>query len=440
MMLCVLQVDQYFTVQPHTLIRQHLDYSHWYDRSKLSLKDVHNTQYVSCMNPTAGSFTINSRLQRHFSVFALSFPGADALGSIYSNILSQHLANNGFAVAVQKIVPQVMNAALMMHSRVSSTFLPTAIKFHYVFNLRDLSNIFQGVLFSMPECCKTPVELVRLYMHEAVRVYRDKLVEEKDMESFDKVLKDTVKKTFEDLDETEMLAVPNLLCHFSQGIGEPKYLPIPEMSQLVKIVTEALEGYNEINAAMNLVLFEDAIAHILRINRILESPRGNALLVGVGGSGKQSLSRLAAYISGLEVFQITLRKGYSIADLKIDLGTQYQKAGVKNIGTVFLMTDAQVSDEKFLVLINDLLASGEIPDLFADDELENIIGAVRNEVKSQGIMDTRENCWKFFIDRVRRQLKVGNVYYIYLSMYDVNKIFQNCNATCFKNATCILKL
>ena len=54
-----------------------------------------------------------------------------------------------------------------------------------------------------------------------------------------------------------------------------------------------------------------------RINRILESPRGNALLVGVGGSGKQSLARLAAFISALEVFQITLRKGYSIPDLKV---------------------------------------------------------------------------------------------------------------------------
>lgn len=82
------------------------------------------------------------------------------------------------------------------------------------------------------------------------------------------------------------------------------------------------------------------------------------------------------------------------------------KAGLKNIGTTFLMTDAQVSDEKFLVLINDLLASGEIPDLFADDEVENIIGGVRNEVKGQGLQDTRENCWKFFIDRLRRNLKV----------------------------------
>lgn len=92
--------------------------------------------------------------------------------------------------------------------------------------------------------------------------------------------------------------------------------------------------------------------------------------------------------------------------MQLDLAAQYMKAGVKNIGSVFLMTDSQVAEEEFLVLINDLLASGEIPDLFQDDEVEMIIGAMRNEVKQIGLMDSRENCWKFFIDRVRRQLKV----------------------------------
>lgn len=79
---------------------------------------------------------------------------------------------------------------------------------------------------------------------------------------------------------------------------------------------------------------------------------------------------------------------------------------MKNIGIMFLMTDAQVPNEQFLVLINDLLASGEVPDLFPDDEVENILSGVRNEVKGAGLVDTRENCWKFFIDRVRRQMKV----------------------------------
>ena len=89
-----------------------------------------------------------------------------------------------------------------------------------------------------------------------------------------------------------------------RGIGEPKYMPIAKWDGLNKILMDALSSYNELNAAMDLVLFEDAMAHICRINRILESPRGNALLVGVGGSGKQSLSRLAAYISSMEVFQV----------------------------------------------------------------------------------------------------------------------------------------
>ena len=56
---------------------------------------------------------------------------------------------------------------------------------------------------------------------------------------------------------------------------------------------------------------------------------------------------------------------------------------MKNIGTVFILTDAQVPEENFLVLINDLLASGEIPGLYSDEEIENIINAVRNEVKGR---------------------------------------------------------
>lgn len=89
-----------------------------------------------------------------------------------------------------------------------------------------------------------------------------------------------------------------------------------------------------------------------------------------------------------------------------ELSGLYLKSGLKNVGIMFLMTDAQVPNEQFLVLINDLLASGEVPDLFSDDEVENIIAGVRNEVKGAGLLDTRENCWKFFIDRVRKQLKV----------------------------------
>ncbi|KAF5277248.1 hypothetical protein FQR65_LT00356 [Abscondita terminalis] len=402
------EVDTYGTVQPHTIIRQHLDYNHWYDRSRLTLKDIHNCQYVSCMNPTAGSFTINPRLQRHFYVFAVSFPGTEALVTIYQAILSQHLSNPEYKIPsfFVKLSDNIVNATVALHHKVSQIFLPTAIKFHYIFNLRDLSNIFQGLLFSTGDCLNQPHDIVRLWIHESQRVYGDKLTEEKDSDAFFKTQMDTFKKNFEEIDESTVFERPNIFCHFAGGIGEPKYMPIKKWTQLNKLLTEAMASYNDLVAAMNLVLFEDAMMHVCRINRILESPRGSALLVGVGGSGKQSLSRLAAFISSLEVCQIQLKKGYGVTDLRKELSGLYLKSGLKNVGIMFLMTDAQVPNEQFLVLINDMLASGEVPDMFPEDEVENIISGVRNEVKGAGILDTRENCWKFFLDRVRRQLKI----------------------------------
>ncbi|XP_054265094.1 dynein beta chain, ciliary-like [Macrosteles quadrilineatus] len=402
------EVDKYGTVQPHTLIRQWMDYQHWYDRTKLALKDIHNIIFFSCMNPTAGSFTIDPRLQRHFSVFALSFPGPEALFQIYNSILHQHVSNSSlrFPTAVVKTCDLITQLALAMHSKMSTVFLPTAVKFHYTFNLRDLANIYQGMLFCNNECITTPGRFVRLWMHEASRVYCDKLVDHKDRDIFSKLMTENIKKVFAEMPDAEYNEKPLIFCHFVDGLGDPKYLPMPSWSTLNKLLLEAMAQYNDLVGAMNLVLFEDAMSHVCRINRIMEAPRGNALLVGVGGSGKQSLSRLSAFISGLDPFQVQLKKGYSMNDLKSDLAGLYIKAGLKNVSIMFLMTDSQVADEKFLVLINDMLASGEIPELFGDDEVDNIINAIGPEVKGAGIQDTRDNCWKYFINKVRRLIKV----------------------------------
>ncbi|VVC46440.1 Hypothetical protein CINCED_3A022327, partial [Cinara cedri] len=348
------EVDAYGTVAPHTLIREYMDYKHWYDRMKLSLKEIQNVMFASSMNPTAGSFTIDSRLQRHFYVFALGFPSQEALFTIYTSILSQHLKNpaNKFNNAVMQLTDIIVQLAIDFHSRILTLFLPTAIKFHYIFNLRDMSNVFQ------------------------------------------------------DIPETDYLVSPMIFSHFAEAIGDTKYMPVKSWASLQKLLNDAMASYNELIGALNLVLFEDAMSHVCRINRVLELPRGNALLVGVGGSGKQSLARLSAFISSLEPFQVQLRSSYGIADLKADLSTLYLKAGLKSAGIMFLMADSQVADERFLVLINDMLASGQVPEMFADDEIDTIIQTISPEVKAAGIQETRENCWYFFINKVRSLIKI----------------------------------
>uniref|UniRef100_G1PM87 AAA+ ATPase domain-containing protein n=1 Tax=Myotis lucifugus TaxID=59463 RepID=G1PM87_MYOLU len=400
------EVDSYGTVQPHTLIRQHIDYGHWYDRQKVLLKEIHNCQYVACMNPMVGSFTINPRLQRHFTVFAFNFPSLDALNTIYSHILSFHFQQQAFSPSVLRSGPTLIQAAIAVHAMMARHFVPTAVRFHYLFNLRDLSSIFQGILFASPECLKGSNDLIRLWLHESSRVYGDKLIDTKDCDLFQKKLLETACKYFEGVDIHVLLQQPLIYCHFASGGGDPCYLPVKDWEGLKALLTESLDNYNELNAAMHLVLFEDAMHHVCRISRILRAPQGYALLIGVGGSGKQSLSRLAAHMCSLEVFQVTLTQGFGVQELRVDLANLFIRTGAKNMPTVFLLTDAQVLDESFLVLINDLLASGDIPDLFSDEDVDKIIAGIRSEVRGLGMVDSRENCWQFFLARVRLQLKV----------------------------------
>lgn len=400
--------DHFETVRPHQIIRQFMDYNHWYDRSKLTLKKIHNCQFLTCMCPTAGAFTVDTRLQRHFFTFAVNFPNDVALFHIYHTILSQHLENDNkrFTYHHKRICNSLVSMGLNLHSRCAQLFLPTALKFHYIFNLRDLANIYQGLLFATKDTCPEYEDLARLYIHEAFRVYSDKLIDESDAEAFKKLTREVFKKYLEEIDDVKVFREPLIYCHFADGLNEAKYMQIKDWPTLTSLLSETMHSYNEFVGQMNLVLFEDAMSHICRINRILEMPRGNALLIGVGGSGKQSLARLGAFISSLSVYQIQLRKGYSIFDLRCDLNILYHKVGIKNMSIMFLLTDGQISDESFLVLINDLLASGEIPDLFTDEETDNIISSVKNEVKQLGIIDTRENCWKYFIEKVKKLLKV----------------------------------
>ena len=103
------------------------------------------------------------------------------------------------------------------------------------------------------------------------------------------------------------------------------YFPVESYEVLRRALDERLQEYNESNAEMNLELFDDAMEHVCRISRILSYPRGNALLVGVGGSGKQSLARLASFIWGYDVHSIVVRAGYSMSDFRADVQLMYRK-------------------------------------------------------------------------------------------------------------------
>jgi dynein heavy chain len=98
------------------------------------------------------------------------------------------------------------------------------------------------MLYSISESISNQTELVRLWMHESYRVYGDKLVDSNDVDSYEKLVIDTIKKAgFEDLDEGQLFSKPLIYCHFAEGIGESKYLPIRKWEQLNKLLREGIQ-------------------------------------------------------------------------------------------------------------------------------------------------------------------------------------------------------
>jgi dynein heavy chain len=129
-----------------------------------------------------------------------------------------------------------------------------------------------------------------------------------------------------------------------------------------EFLLEKLQLFNldPTNVKADLVMFDSAIDHVCRIYRCITQVRGCALLVGVGGSGRQSLTRLAAFIAGYNVRQITASKSYRIQDFREDLKAYYILTGQQNEPTVFLFTDMQIVHESFMEDINGILNSGEV--------------------------------------------------------------------------------
>lgn len=400
-------VDKYDTQSAIELLRQMIDYHGWYDKVKILLKEIIHCQYVACMNPTAGSFNITPRMQRQFMTLAVQMPSPEIVRSVYFQILDGHLS--GFDADVAKMSNKLVDATIELHRQVMNNFLPSAVKFHYQFNLREMSNMTQGLCRMMKEYHRTPLGVARLWVHEAERVFKDRMVNDADMYKFDEFRTAVTKKFFDDCGGmTAVEERPLLYCSFLQSSPDdvPIYTAVSSYEVLKKALEDKLREYNETNAVMDLVLFQQAMEHVTRISRIIDLPRGNAMLVGVGGSGKQSLARLASFICGYEVFQISVSSTYGVNDFKENLLSLYRKAGTKGTPITFLMTDNQIVKEAFLVYINDLLSTGYIADLFSAEDKEAFCNAVRNEVKATGLMDTMENCWDFFIDKVRKYLHI----------------------------------
>lgn len=404
------KVDTYGTQQPIALLLFLISRGALYDKGKdLNLKFIRNVSYIAAMGPPGGGRNaVDPRFIALFNVYNVVDPSELVLRHIFSSILTAKLMN--FNGKIHEAASKMTDGSLKLYEFMTRRLPPTPSKFHYIFNLRDLSRVFEGLCLANEDVFQTGESFVRLWRNECLRVFGDRLLTE-DLLMLDEKIAEVVETTWPSY-LSEAMANPIIMGDYAQaahrvlGEGEDPqlYQDLGDYARSRKVFEEILENYNLDHRPMNLVLFESALEHLTRVHRILRMARGNAMLVGVGGSGKKSLTRLAAYCAGYSVFSISLVRNYGESEFRQDLKQLFKCASTGPV--VFLFTDAHVVEEGFLEFINNILTTGMVPALFEKDETDQFINEVRPEVRAAGMSDSPDICWEYFVGKCRDNLHV----------------------------------
>ncbi|XP_019604311.2 dynein axonemal heavy chain 10 [Rhinolophus sinicus] len=402
------KVDEYGTQQPIALLKLLLEKGYLYDRGKeLNCKSIRDLGFIAAMGKAGGGRNeVDPRFMSLFSVFTVPFPSQESLHLIYFSILKGH--TSVFHESIVAVSDKLTCCTLALYKNIVQDLPPTPSKFHYIFNLRDLSRVFNGLLLTNPERFQTVTQMLRVWRNECLRVFHDRLISETDKRLVQEHISKLVMEHFTN-DVEAVMRDPILFGDFRMALHEGEtriYEDIQDYEAAKALFQELLEEYNESNTKMNLVLFDDALEHLTRVHRIIRLDSGHALLVGVGGSGKQSLARLAAFTAGCEVFEILLSRGYSENNFREDLKNLYLKLGIENKMMIFLFTDAHVAEEGFLELINNMLTSGIVPALFPEDEKESILSQIGQEAMKQGVGPAKESVWQYFVNKSASNLHI----------------------------------
>jgi dynein heavy chain len=316
-----------------------------------------------------GNNSIDPRFVSHFSVFYISPPSRESLFRIFSTILQNHVLT--FPIEIQRIIPNIINSTLQIYEDILRLFIPTPIKFHYIFSLRDLSRIIQSLLQTTPERFDTIERFTRVWLHECIRVFSDRFNDLKDEELFNNILEKLIENNslFKDY-KNNLFRKPILFSDYRTALknDEPKiYEDLQDYQAIKSIFDEIILEYKEQYGQTEIILFNDALEHLTRIYRVLRLDRGHLLLIGTGGSGKKLLSKIAAFTARYQIYEIQLTRNYNELSFREDLKILFNQVGLKNIKTVFILNDAQIVDENFLEYINNILSTGMIPALYTDE-------------------------------------------------------------------------
>ena len=392
--------DTYGTQRVIMFMRQLVEHGGFWRNDNTWVK-INRIQFVGACNPPtdAGRVEMSHRFLRHVPLLYVDFPERDSLLQIYRTF------NGG----MMKLFPNLKGETEAMTEAMVEVYLENQSKFtpahqpQYFYSPRELSRWVRGIYEAIVNLDSlTREELVRIWAHEGLRLFADRLVEEADRKWCNGNLDDVARRWFAGVNFNEALARPMF---FTSWLSKDSRRV--ERDELRDFLSARLRVFYEEELDVPLVVFDEVLDHVLRIDRVLRQPMGHVLAVGDSGVGKTVLSKFVSWMNGLSIFQIKAHSRYGMDDFYEDLRGLMRRVGVEGEKVCFIFDEANILSSGFIEAINSLLASGEVPGLFDGEDYTSLINGARDAAARDGvILDSEEEIWRHFTKIVQRNLHV----------------------------------
>lgn len=292
--------DKYGTQRVISFLRQLVESGGYWRTSDKAWVRLERIQFVGACNPPTdpGRVPLSHRFLRHAPLVMVDYPGEVSLNQIYGT----------FNRALLKVTPNLRGYADPLTSAMVDFYLASQRRFtpdvqaHYVYSPRELTRWMRGIYEAIKPLDTLSLEgLVRIWAHEALRLFQDRLVSESEKQWTDENIDATAQKHFPTVNHQEALARPILFSNWTSKY----YIPV-ERESLREYTKARLKVFYEEELDVPLVLFNDVLDHVLRIDRVFRQTQGHLLLIGVSGSGKVSPIVLCTQASGVSSLLVPL--------------------------------------------------------------------------------------------------------------------------------------
>ena len=404
--------DKYGTSMLISFLQQLITYNGFYDNNNewIGLQDV---QLVGSMTAGTGlgRHPLSTRFTSIIRIFSINEPDKEQLETVYSSYLYTVLKDivPGHPVwANPGKVSSLSSSMVNIYQQLKSSFSVDDNN-HYLFTPRDLTRWCLGMLrYKLEENEKSQNSILHIWAYECARLFRDKLVNEKDKSKFDSSLNAVLQSDWNSNVGSGLHNSYFVTCGANESSGGKmplfgKSLGAINEKDWKSYVDKGKNVFEREHWSLKSYSTQESLDMTSRLDRALSAPRGSALLAGRSGVGRREAACTVAALHDAKLVTLKMGKNFGLKQFKTELKSVMQTAGVEEEQVFFLLEDQNFVDSQFYDLVNSLLSSGEIPGLYSPEEMEPFLSTLKTNASNAGYSGDAHS---FFARNVRKNLHI----------------------------------